>query len=311
MPLMVEGKHMGVPPASMGEFLERFPHYKENSQKYLEQKCRSIVPIGLLYVGQREMAATTPDDEMIQMMGTEDATTCHMAILRHTGSGAVCLCHFDSSGTETGCKKMLGLVKELSKDKLPGSEERMELHLFGGFRDDNRTSESLSIKLLTAFNNLPEEIHLQTACITDINNTKKGSTNFPVIYGIVIHLNSGEIQKATFLDRGPDQPIRSARHFTGSEEIINIYDHKKGVLSIGPFNYSTMDEIDLLCRLPDQFIREHLSTSPEQEPAHFEDAVRAALVQIRDHPKPLQTVFKEGKPRQYKLEANGAWTRCN
>lgn len=39
-------------------------------------------------------------------------------------------------------------------------------------------------------------------------------------------------------------------------QIINIYDHKKGVLSIGPFNYSTMDEIDLLCRLPDQFIRE-------------------------------------------------------
>lgn len=59
------------------------------------------------------------------------------------------------------------------------------------------------------------------------------------------------------------------------------------------------------------FIFQHLSTSPEQEPAHFEDAVRAALVQIRDHPKPLQTVFKEGKPRQYKLEANGTWTRCN
>lgn len=38
----------------------------------------------------------------------------------YAGSGAVCLCHFDSSGTETGCKKMLGLVKELSKDKLPG-----------------------------------------------------------------------------------------------------------------------------------------------------------------------------------------------
>ena len=27
-------------------------------------------------------------------------------------------------------------------------------------------------------------------------------------------------------------------------------------MTIGPFNYSTMDEIDLLCRLPDQFIRE-------------------------------------------------------
>ncbi|XP_056018169.1 protein N-terminal asparagine amidohydrolase-like [Ostrea edulis] len=308
MPLMVEGKHMGVPPKSVEEFLERYPHYKETSKNLLEQKCRSIVPIGLLYVGQREMAATTPDDERIQMVGTEDATTCHIAILRHTGSGAVCMCHFDSCGIETGCKKMLGLVKDLSKDKLPG---RIELHLAGGFRDDKRMSEELSIKLLTTFNNLPEEIHLQTACITDINNMKKGTTNFPVIYGLVIHLNSGEIQRATFLDRGPDQPIRSARHFTGSEEIINIYDHKKGMLSIGPFNYSTMDEIDLLCRLPDQFIREHLSTSPEQEPAHFEDAVRAALVQIRDHPEPLRTVFKDGQPRQYKIESNGSWTRCN
>lgn len=49
-------------------------------------------------------------------------------------------------------------------------------------------------------------------------------------------------------------------------QIINIYDHKKGILSIGPFNYSTMDEIDLLCRLPDQFIRE----VGRQEKAHKE-----------------------------------------
>lgn len=33
----------------------------------LEQKCRSIVPIGLLYVGQREMAATTPDDGKLHL----------------------------------------------------------------------------------------------------------------------------------------------------------------------------------------------------------------------------------------------------
>ena len=44
----------------------------------------------------------------------------HYFFPHHTGSGAVCLCHFDSCGIETGCKKMLGLVKELSKDKLPG-----------------------------------------------------------------------------------------------------------------------------------------------------------------------------------------------
>ena len=28
------------------------------------------------------------------------------------------------------------------------------------------------------------------------------------------------------------------------------------MMTLGPFDYSNMDEIDLLCRLPDQFIRQ-------------------------------------------------------
>ena len=39
-------------------------------------------------------------------------------------------------------------------------------------------------------------------------------------------------------------------------QIINIYDNRRKMMTLGPFDYSNMDEIDLLCRLPDQFIRQ-------------------------------------------------------
>ena len=58
------------------------------------------------------------------------------------------------------------------------------------------------------------------------------------------------------------------------------------------------------------FLLQHLSTSPEQEPKHFEASVRAALVQIRDYPEPLKSVFK-GQPHQFKKEPDGKWTKID
>ena len=40
------------------------------------------------------------------------------------------------------------------------------------------------------------------------------------------------------------------------DQVINIYDNRRKLMTLGPFDYSNMDEIDLLCRLPDQFIRQ-------------------------------------------------------
>ena len=34
-----------------------------------------------------------------------------------------------------------------------------------------------------------------------------------------MNIKTGEIYRATFLDHGPDMPLRSARHFTGTEEV--------------------------------------------------------------------------------------------
>lgn len=56
---------------------------------------------------------------------------------------------------------------------------------------------------------------------------------------------------------------------------------------------------------------QYLSTSPEQEPKDFERNVRAALIQIRDFPDPLNSVFKDGKPRAYRKEESGLWSRIS
>lgn len=299
MPILINEKPIDEVPKCIKEFLDKYD-FKDSSKRLCCQSTRMYeLHEGLLYVGQREMAVTTPEDGVFNILGTEDATTCHMVVLRHTGSGAVGLAHFDGCGTQKAVKDLIHLVKDL-----PHANGRLELHLVGGFCDEKCTSADLSLKTLQAFQDADDEIHLLTCCVSDMNNIFKKKVPFPNVYGIAVDVKTGEITRASFADHGPDQPVRSARHFTGSEEVINIYDPRRNILTIGPFNYSTMDEIDLLCGLPKNFIRQHLSTSPEQEPPHFEDHVRAALLQIKEHPEPLKTVFKDGKPRCYTLENN-------
>ncbi|XP_053392623.1 protein N-terminal asparagine amidohydrolase-like isoform X2 [Mercenaria mercenaria] len=289
MPLFVDEEPFGSSLKTVAEFLQRYVKFKEGAVQLSTKPTKEVPPHGLLYVGQREMAVISPEDECIQVLGTDDATTCHIAILRHTASLVTGMAHFDGSGLQLAVQNLIDTVLRETGGKQWG---RLELTLVGGFKDSRGMSEELSFKLF------------------DLNTRIEKGIPYPVIYGLAVIVQTGEIFPAKFQDRGPEQPLRSARHFTGSEEVINIYDNRKKQLVIGPFDYSTMDEIDLLCRLPDPIIREHLSTSPEQEPKHFEASVRAALVQIRDFPDPLKSVFK-GKGIYFKKEADGRWTKVD
>lgn len=44
-----------------------------------------IGPVGLLYVGQREMAAVATHDKNVNIIGSDDATTCIIVVVRHSG----------------------------------------------------------------------------------------------------------------------------------------------------------------------------------------------------------------------------------
>lgn len=47
-----------------------------------------IGPIGLLYVGQRELAAVATHDKNVNIIGSDDATTCIIVVVRHSGAFA-------------------------------------------------------------------------------------------------------------------------------------------------------------------------------------------------------------------------------
>ncbi|BFZ02622.1 hypothetical protein BsWGS_05661 [Bradybaena similaris] len=296
MPLYINDLQIHKMP-NVDTFFDEYPHFKE---------VRVVGPVQLLYVGQREVAGTSPLDEVISILGSEEATTCHIGVLRHTGSGATSLIHFDGSSTSDGLKTMISIVTDLTEDMSSG---RLEFHLVGGFNDKRRNSHEVSGKVFKALYECSQNIHLVTACLTDLNTVYK-FTNipFPVIYGLAVDVKTGELYPATFPDKGPDLPLRSARNFTGGKENIVIYDHHTCELVIGPFHYDILPDVYIYLTLPNYLIRKYLSTSPEQEPEGFEDSIRASLIQIRDFPDPINSVFRGGKPRRYRKDnTSGMW----
>ena len=53
---------------------------------------------------------------------------------------------------------------------------------------------------------------------------------------------------------------------------------------------------------------QHLSTSPEQEPPHFESCMRAALSVIANNPEPLKSLFLYGNPHRFSMDrSSGQW----
>uniref|UniRef100_A0A8C2G7F9 N-terminal asparagine amidohydrolase n=1 Tax=Cyprinus carpio TaxID=7962 RepID=A0A8C2G7F9_CYPCA len=160
----------------------------ESAKQFVSRSPEAVDTKQLLYVQQREFAATTPADNSVSVLGSDDATTCHLVVLRHTGSGATCLAHCDGSST---CTEVPLIVSAVTSRSAPAKEGRLELHLVGGFDDDRRTSHSLSLSILAAFQKQTEEIHLETCCITDMNDVIKDGIHRPVVYGIgaVQHLH--------------------------------------------------------------------------------------------------------------------------
>jgi protein N-terminal asparagine amidohydrolase len=88
--------------------------------------------------------------ENISIIGTEDTTTCCIGVLRHTGSGVVCLAHFDGSALdklEHNVENMIKRIEEVNMS-LALTEGHFQLHLIGGFNDSRGYSEELALQLL-------------------------------------------------------------------------------------------------------------------------------------------------------------------
>lgn len=54
-----------------------------------------------------------------------------------------------------------------------------------------------------------------------------------------------------------------------AQQVLDVYDSALGMLRIGPFNYDPMRGADLWLSQTDEFLLQHLSSSPDVEPPHF------------------------------------------
>ncbi|XP_054159418.1 protein N-terminal asparagine amidohydrolase-like [Oppia nitens] len=310
MPLLINGVIITDVPNDINSLFNNYPQLEESSLRLVSLDPKVVSPVALVYVCQREYAIVSPHDKSISIVGTDDTTTCCMAVLRHSTSGVTSLAHFDGSAPQSTNKYIENMIKRMEEMNISVgiSDGRFELHLIGGFNDSRHYSEDLVLKLLCAYHRQTINIELVTACVCKLNNTIRNNINWPVIYGIAVNVKTGDIFPATFTDKGPDIPLRSARYYTGCHEMLDIYDSNMSLLRIGPFNYSPMRGVDLWLQQSDEFILQHLSTSPEVEPPNFVMSARTTLKFIQKNPFPGVTIFADNRPRYYrKDDLTGQW----
>ena len=87
---------------SAENLLTDFPDLKTQSESLLNAAPRTVrVEERHVYVGQREMAVSERGD-WVEMLGSEDATTCHIVIIRDVSgeAGVTGVAHIDSDEPE-------------------------------------------------------------------------------------------------------------------------------------------------------------------------------------------------------------------
>jgi len=280
------------------------PHLKDSASQISSMLPKQTTSMGLLYVSQREYAVCSPHDKSISVLGTDDCTTCMAIILRHPSSGAVAIGHLESV-----CVDGIGLMLNRLQDMSIGYFDQgpVHMHLIGAFSDTRGYSEELIYSVLHFVHKQNVEVDLLTACIGEMNTTLRGEVPWPIMYGVGVNVKTGEIFPSTFLDKGPDIPLRHARLLTGSHCLMEIYDFSSGLLRIGPFHYGPLRCASIWLQEPDDFILQHLSSSPEVEPSHVVTEIRESLKHIQDHPFPEITIFQENRPRYYRKDEHGQW----
>ncbi|XP_026111809.1 protein N-terminal asparagine amidohydrolase isoform X2 [Carassius auratus] len=286
MPLFTQNKRIERV-NSTAELFSKYPQLKESAKQFVSRSPEAVDTKQLLYIQQREFAATTPADNSVSILGSDDATTCHLVVLRHTGSGATCLAHCDGSSTWTEVPLIVNAVTSRSS---PVKEGRLELHLVGGFDDDRRTSHSLSLSIL------------------DMNDVIKDGIHRPVIYGIGVNVKTGHVFPASFSCRGPAEELRSARSFSGGQ-MVEVYDSSRELVKIDPCRWTPNKDMSFWLSQDDETILQYLSTSPHAEPPHFVHHIKSTIRFLLDHPT-ADGLFPAGQPQLYRRAEDGRWKRA-
>ncbi|KAJ4461866.1 putative protein N-terminal asparagine amidohydrolase [Paratrimastix pyriformis] len=163
-----------------------------------------------LYIHQREHAIVRklPDEFPFEWLGADDATTCHILIVRERQTGMSACVHLDGGRTTYTLNRLFATMLEMLP---PASETHMDVHLLGGFEDDRGTSFLLSFEVFRFFMKYGPvlfptlRLHIQTCLLGPHNTDTRGKHKVPKLSGCALHLATGALHPAHFEDeaRGP------------------------------------------------------------------------------------------------------------
>ncbi|WIA12586.1 hypothetical protein OEZ85_006243 [Tetradesmus obliquus] len=208
------------------------------------------------------------------MIGSQDATTCMVAILSCPATQRVWCAHLD--------QELLGQTDIVLLLHSLASMQQPQLYLAGAYCDAKGRGPKTAQAFLQLLHSLQPAIHLQLACVAAANTAPDGS---PYCCCLVLETASQTPHPWVFANRGPEVPRRlAAQHcrWHSDQVLINVWCPQQHVLALPAFDPTVLDswhvmQYERLLLLPEQQFLQLMSTSPDHEPAWFVQDMRAML----------------------------------
>ncbi|XP_062178711.1 protein N-terminal asparagine amidohydrolase [Phragmites australis] len=280
-----------------------------------------------VYVFQREYA--TVDPARVELVGTDEATTCVGVVIRNNKTGMTSVSHMDFPRiVEGGIKQMLELLGD------GDANAQFDVHLIGGFDDASTKavhssgkkhskqegySYSLCCKIVEVLHKFQQQFHLRSFCVLQNNTTTDSYANArPIIGGFVVETSSGAVTPASFEmnSRCPDEIVRRIRVSVSSYDpiwqgkLLETYDTQSDAFRIAAACWMPdwADIASSLDQLSDSEVLLQCSTSPAAEPPHFVENERRIWRYLIDNPD-WEVTFPKYKPRVFHRTSDGRWSR--
>lgn len=274
-----------------------------------------------VYLFQREYA--TVDPMLVDLIGTDEATTCVGVVIRNRENGMTSVAHMDSPKiVDLGLSQMLSNLVDCKNDS------EMDVHLIGGFEDtpykrtectgsrSNLAQEGYSFplcaKIIEALGKSVVKFHIQTLFVLSHNTRNDTAGNaLPIFSGFLVETQTGTVIPATFdqTTRCPDELVRRIRISADlSDKLLETYDTRTDRFIIAPCSWSMrlVKMASYLRQLPDSEILHNYSTSPFAEAPTFVDDQKRKWDYLIQNPNWKET-FRMGEPRVFTRTASGGW----
>jgi len=290
---------------SVDSLLKNSESLRQDSEIFRDTAVRTVYQYEkCAYIGQREMGILKSSDDCVDIVGSEDATTCHIVIIKESSSSTWGIIHLDSD-EENQLKSLIDEYVIINKSEL----KDIDIYFVGGYADEKDKSRSITEFVMNYLCDAEIVFNLKLLCVGSINTrlTRLASGEqfpAPIHYGVAIYAKKGEIVPAKFLYHGPDKDIRMLQ----KRNATLVYSSSNGKLVVPAFNYTAYPSAGAWLQVEDDFILHNLSTSPKVEPRHFCEDMRSMFRRMISDPHPLKTIFKNNQDRIYSRNSDtGAW----